>query len=82
MLKTKETATKGNGFSHIVSKKTCFSQREVFFEKLLNTLLAQARAGRSALTSLELGVAFANNIEGSFALDHLAVGVASLHGGK
>lgn len=47
---------------------------------LLNALLAEARAGGGTLTSLELGVALADDIERALALHDLAVSVAALHG--
>ena len=49
---------------------------------LLNTLLAQARAGSRALTSLELGVALADDVERTLTLHDLAISVAALHGGE
>ena len=49
---------------------------------LLNTLLAQARAGSRALTSLELGVALADDVERTLALHNLAISVAALHRGE
>lgn len=47
---------------------------------LLNALLAQAGSGSRALTSLELGIALADDVEGALALHDLAVSVAALHG--
>ena len=48
--------------------------------KLLHALLAEARAGRRALTSLELGVALADHVERALALHDLAISVTALHG--
>ena len=48
--------------------------------KLLHALLAEASAGRRALTSLELGVALADHVERALALHDLAISVTALHG--
>ena len=48
--------------------------------KLLHALLAEARTGRRALTSLELGVALADHVERALALHDLAISVTALHG--
>ncbi len=53
-----------------------------FNSRLLHPFFAEARAGGSALTSLELRIAFADNVERTLALHDLAVGVAALHGSK
>ena len=50
--------------------------------KLLHALLAEASAGRRALTSLELGVALADHVERALALHDLAISVTALHGGE
>ena len=49
---------------------------------LLNALLAEAGAGCRALTSLELGIALADDVERTLALHDLAISVAALHGGE
>ncbi len=49
---------------------------------LLNALLAEASSRCCALTSLELGVALADDVECAFALHDLAVCVTALHGGE
>ena len=47
---------------------------------LLHALLAEAGAGRRALTSLELGIALADHVERTLALHDLAVSMTALHG--
>ena len=49
-------------------------------KSLLNALLAEACAGRRALTSLELGIALADHVERTLALHDLAVSMTALHG--
>ena len=67
-----------------VSQRTglLFSVRGESAPGLLNTLLAQASAGSRALTSLELGVALADDVERPLALHNLAISVAALHRGE
>ena len=48
----------------------------------LDTLLAEAGAGGSALASLELRVALADHVKRALALHDLAISMASLHGGE
>ena len=49
---------------------------------LLHALLAEASAGCSPLTGLELGVALADDVERTLALHDLAICVTALHGSE
>lgn len=48
-------------------------------QELFNSLFTEACARRSALASLEFGIALANYIERTFTLHHLAISVAAFH---
>jgi len=47
---------------------------------LLNAFFAEAGSLGGTLAGLELRVALADDVEGAFAFDHLAIFVAALHG--
>ena len=71
----------------LVSKKKTGTRRAAVFLKsvlgqgLLDALFGKARACRSALAGLELGIALADHIQRALALHDLAVCVAALHRG-
>lgn len=47
--------------------------------ELLHTFFAHAGACCRALTSFELGIALADNVQRAFALHDLTIGVTALH---
>jgi hypothetical protein len=68
------------------AQKNCrwnVSGGSVFFnqgKELLHSLLGEARTFGGTLAGLELGIAFADHIQRTTALHHLAIGVAAFGG--
>lgn len=59
------------------------SSAAVFYGEIkqsLHTLFGEAGSFGGTLTGFELGIAFADHIQSSTALDHLAIGVAAFGG--